>query len=81
MQFKSNILRIYNVYFLSDFDAVFFFRFLIELSFSSMSTDLTTESSIYLSNNYVFCFLGPPLNQVSDYRLLGASSVISVSCL
>jgi hypothetical protein len=78
---NQTYFRIYNVYFLSDFDAVFFFRFLIELSFSSMSTDLTTESSIYLSNNYGFCFLGPPLNQVSDCRLIGASSVISVSCL
>jgi hypothetical protein len=28
-----------------------------------------------LSNNYDISFLGPTLSQVSDYRLLGASSV------
>ena len=33
--------RVQSVYFLSDFDAVFFFRFLIEISFGSMRTDLT----------------------------------------
>jgi hypothetical protein len=35
----------------------FFFKFLIKLSFSSMSTDLTTESSIYLAIIMAF-FLG-----------------------
>jgi hypothetical protein len=39
-----------------------------------MSTDMTTESSIYLAIIMAFLFLGPTLNQVSDYRLLGASS-------
>jgi hypothetical protein len=28
-----------------------------------------------LGNNYGFSFLGPTLSQVSDYRLLGASSL------
>jgi hypothetical protein len=46
-----------------------------------MSTDLTTESSVYLSNNYEFSIWGPTLSQVSDYRLLGAFSFIFVSCL
>jgi hypothetical protein len=39
-----------------------------------MSTDLTTESSIYLEIIMAFLFWGPNLSQVSDYRLLGAQS-------
>ena len=43
-----------------------------------MSTDLTMYRIFHiLSNNYGFSILGPTLSQVSDYRLLGASSILS----
>jgi hypothetical protein len=71
MQFNANILLGIEHLFFVWFWCSFFFRFLIKLSFSSMSTDLTTESSIYLAIIMTFLFWG----QVSDYRLLIVNSV------
>jgi hypothetical protein len=52
--------RRFNVYFFVWFWCSFFFRFLIKLSFSSMSTDLTMYRIFHiLSNNYGFSILGP----------------------
>ena len=62
MQVKANILSgIERLFFLSDFDAVFsidsLLNYLSVVHFC-MSTDLTTESSIYLTIIMAFLFWG-----------------------
>ena len=71
MQFKANILSGIERLFFVWFWCSFFFRFLIKLSFSSMSTDLTTESSIYLAINMAFLFWG---QLWARWAITGASS-------
>jgi hypothetical protein len=64
--------------FLSDFDAVFSLDSLLNyLSVVCQRIWLCTESSIYLAIIMAFLFWGATLSQVSDYRLLGASSILS----
>ena len=72
---KQTCFRIQNVYFLSDFDAVFS----LEIIFQQYVKGFDYIIFHILSNNYGFSFLGPTLRQVSDYRLIGASSYIFLS--